>query len=105
LLSQSVDGTTGAIAGSGAFTFTLAAPQVVTSAIAPNGYLYAAFMVKATTIPSVATVSVATAVGYKWFTNSPLFMAASFGAALAGTAPANITSPAAIATVPAVFCT
>jgi len=104
LLAQSTDITTGAIAASAVFTWTLASPILVTPTNAPNGYLYASIMVKATTVPSLATVSVATAVGYKFFTNSPVGMGAvTHGSALTGTAPSTIASPSAQAATPIVF--
>ena len=103
LMAQSTDGLTGAIAASAAFVFTLATPQLVTPALAPNGFIYASIMVKATTVPSLATVSVAAAVGYKWFTNGPLGVCVTHGAALTTTAPATITSPTAQTATPVVF--
>jgi len=104
LMAQSADGTSAAIAASGAFTFTLATPQVVTPVNAPNGFLYVSIMVKAT-VPTLASVTNATAVTYKWFTNSPLFLAATHGSALTTTAPATIVTPAAQALTPVVFLT
>ena len=104
LLAQSTDITTTAIAASGVFTWTLASPIMVTPTNAPNGYLYASIMVKATTVPSLATVSVATAVGYKFFTNSPLGMGAlTHGSSLTATAPTTIASSTAQAATPIVF--
>lgn len=102
LLAQSTTGGSGAIAASGVYTFTLATPVTVTPAIAPNGFIYVSVMVAATTVPSLATIPAAAAVGYKWFTNSPLFFAASHGSALTTTAPATIAAPTALGTAPVV---
>lgn len=103
LLGQSVDGATAAIAASGAFVFTLPAPILVTAANAPYGYIYASVMVKATSVPSLASVTVATAVSYKWYTNGPLGLGAlAHGSALTTTAPATITGQAAQAVTPIV---
>jgi hypothetical protein len=108
LLGQSVDGTSGAIAASAAFSFSLPTPVEVTTGTggtAPNGFLYASLMVAATTVPTGASVAVPTAVGYQWFSNGPLFLAATHGSSLTGTAPATITGQAAKATAPLVFLT
>ena len=106
LLAQSVDGAAAAIAASGAFVFTLATPVLVTAVNAPYGFLYASVMVKATTPPTLASTTVATAVAFKWFTNGPLGLGAlAHGAALASTAPATITGQVAQAVTPIVFLT
>jgi len=103
LLTQSVDGGAAAIAASGSFVFTLPAPVLVTAANAPFGYLYASVMVKATVAPTLASTTVATAVAYKWFPNSPLGLGAlAHGAALTSTAPATITGQVAQAVTPLV---
>ena len=103
LLTQSVDGAAAAIAASGTFIFTLAAPVLVTAANAPFGYLYASVMVKATVAPTLASTTVAVAVAYKWFPNSPLGLGAlAHGAALTTTAPATITGQVAQAVTPLV---
>ena len=103
LLTQSVDGGAAAIAASGAFVFTLAAPVLVTAANAPFGYLYASVMVKATVAPTLASTTVATAVAYKWFANAPLGLGAlAHGAALTSAAPATITGQTAQAVTPLV---
>ena len=105
LLAQSVSGGAGAVAAGAAFTFSLSAPVTVTGVNAPNGYLYVSLVVAATTVPSVATVPVAVAVGYKAFVNSPLFIAASHGSALTTTAPATITGQTIAAAAPIVYLT
>lgn len=109
LLAQSVDITSTAIPASALFTFTLATPQLITPANAPFGYVYASIMSKATTVPSLATVSVATAVAYQYTLNgatAPLKMGAiTHGSALTATAPATIATPTAQAATPIVFLT
>jgi hypothetical protein len=108
LLAQSTDNTGAtAIGASAAFSFTLATPQLITPAIAPNGFVYASIMVaqSAGAVPSLTAISsFAAAVAYPWFTTSPLKMAAiTHGSSLTGTAPATIASPAAQAVTPIVF--
>ena len=105
LLGQATDITSNAIAASAAFTYTLAAPQMVTTALAPYGFIYVSVMSKATVVPSLASTSLAAAVGYKWFGNSPLFFAATHGSALTNLAPATIVTPTAQTVVPLVFLT
>jgi hypothetical protein len=107
LLAQATDISSAAIAASAVFTFTLASSVLVTPANAPFGYIYASIMSKATVVPSLATVSVAAAVAYKWGltgATAPLGMGAiTHGSALTTTAPATITSPTAQAATPIVF--
>lgn len=102
LQSQSADNTgAAAIGASAAFTFTLATPVLVTPTIAPGGFIYAAVGITATTVPSLAAVSVAAAVGYQWgiggVTTSPLgfaFNVTGGGATMVSTL-AGITAQAA----------
>jgi len=112
LIGQSTDGTTAAIAASARYDFTLASEYVVLGADAPYGYLFAAIMVKATTVPSLITVPVGAAAGqYAWWTNFPgaSFAAAagalafSAGSALTATAPSTLVAVAAKTTAPVVF--
>lgn len=112
LIGQSTDGLTAAIAASGRFDFTLTTAQLITPAQAPNGFIWAAIMVKATTVPSLVTVPTgATAAQYAWFTNTAGGTAASkgfaitSGAALTTTAPATLISASALTTAPVVFLT
>ena len=107
LIAQSTDTTNAAIGASAVLTYALTTPTAITAAQAPNGYVYAGVAITATTIPTAAGISTPTAVGYQWFTgstvpkgNSPLFFAATAGAALAGTAAATIASPSAKAVAP-----
>lgn len=107
LLAQSADITTAAIAASALFTYTLQSAVTITPANAPFGYIYASIMSKATTVPSLATVSVAAAVAYQYTltgATAPLKMGAmTHGSALTNTAPATIVTPTAQAATPIVF--
>jgi hypothetical protein len=103
LIGQSTDATSGAIAASAAFKFTLATPQLITSTNAPYGFIYAAVMVAATTVPSLATAATPTAVTYAWTTNGPLGLSLTSGSSLTTTATATLASPTAAATAPIVL--
>ena len=103
LLAQSADNVgAAAIAASARFDFLLATPVVITSAIAPNGFVYASVAVTAGTVPTAASVNTPTAVSYQWYATAPLFFSATHGSAVGGVAPATIASPAAKATTPIV---
>ena len=102
LLNQSTDGATAVIAASGRFDFTIPA-TMVTAANAPQGFWYASVMVKATSVPTLAAVTIAAAVAYQWYTTAPLKMGAvTHGSALTATAPATIATPTAQAVTPIV---
>lgn len=104
LLAQSADGTTvQTFTANTTVTFTLASPVVVTPVNAPNGFLYASVQVTSGGSPTSGAVTVATAVQYQYFANSPLFLAASHGSGLTATAPATIASPTTVATIPLAF--
>lgn len=105
LLAQSVDDTGATAVGpvNAKYDFTLASLVTITPAIAPFGFIYASIVVTATTIPTAAVVAAPTAVGYKWFSNGPLFLAATHGSGLTTAAPATIATPAAKAVAPLVF--
>jgi hypothetical protein len=106
LIAQSVDGTTTAIPASAEFTFTLASTVLIvtgTGGNAPNGFVYVALAVTAATVPSLATVSVATAVGYAWTANGPAQLCGVGGSAVLGTAPATLPTLTAQAAVPLVY--
>lgn len=104
LLAQSADDTGAAsAAASGIYTRSLATPQLITPAVAPNGFVYVSVSFTATTVPTAASVSTPTAVGYQWFTAGPLFFSATHGSAVGATAPATIASPAAKAVAPVVL--
>lgn len=116
LIAQTADGTTAAIAASARFDFSFTsganAPQLITPALAPFGYIFVAIMSKATTVPSLATVpNGAAAVQYAWWTNTPGAsfaavpgsLAFSAGSGLTTTAPATLVSVAAKTVAPVVF--
>ena len=105
LLGQSTAITTAAIAASAVYGWTLTSKYIVAPADCPNGYVYASFCIVATALPSLATVSTATAVSYQWFQNMPIVgvNGVSHGSSLSTTAAATIASASALATTPAVF--
>lgn len=107
LIGQSTDTTTAAIAASAVTTYALTTAQTITGAQAPNGFIYAGISITGSTIPTAAAIGTPTAVGYQWFTSSttpkgvgPLFLSATAGSSLAGTAAATIASPSAKAVAP-----
>ena len=103
LISQTVNGGSAAIPASAAFVFTFASPVLITSTNAPFGFIYVAVSVTATTAPTLASATVSTAVGYKWFTNGPVALAAvSSGSAVGGVATTTLATPAAQAATPIV---
>jgi len=104
LIGQSTSVTT-AMAASGIFTFTLTAPQLITPANAPNGFIYVSLNEFATTQATAAVFTSATAVLYAWYTGAPLFICATHGSSLGATAPATIVTPTAQATAPIVVLT
>ncbi len=104
--SQSADGTTTAIAASSQLVFTLGAKYIVGVNDAPYGYILVGLSVTASTVPSLMSGSVPTAIQKAWFTNVPL-LGATYSSALGATAPATITlaSASALASPPVVFLT
>lgn len=105
LIAQSTDTTSAAIPASAAASWTLSSPQLITSALAPNGFIYAGVAITAATVPTAASQATPTATSYQWFSNSPLFFSATAGSALGGTAASTIASPTKAATAPLVFLT
>lgn len=104
--TQSTDGTTAAIAASAAFTFTLGATYTANATDSPQGYLWVAVCVTGTAAPTLASYTLAAAVAYPWFTNSPAKMGAvTSGSSLGASAPSTLASPAAQAVTPVVFLT
>lgn len=97
LLAQTADQTNTAWAANTAKTVALATPQTITTA----GVYFAAVMVKATTVPTLAGVTLHNAVeagnvaslGFK-------VLAQTSGSSLTDTAPATIATPTTIAVVP-----
>ena len=105
LIANSADATTTAIAASGIYTFTLATALTVTSAQAPNGFIYAGVSITGTTIPTAASLATPTGVNYQWTSSGPLYLSMTAGSALAGTPAATIASPAAKAVAPIIVLT
>lgn len=97
LLAQSADQTNTAWAASTAKTLALTTSQRVSAA----GVLYAAVMVKATTVPTLIGANLAVAVAAGAIAGSKVLSQTS-GSALTTTAPATIATPTTVATVP--FC-
>jgi len=104
-LAQSTDTTTAAIPASAKASWNLSSPYQVTAADAPYGFIYAGLSVTATAVPTALSMAIPTAVGYQWTANGPLFLSATAGAALLGTAAATIAAPAAKAVAPVVVLT
>ena len=104
LIGQSTDGSTAAIAASARFDFTLTSATVITSAMAPWGWVWAAVSVTASTVPSVITTPCgAAAAQYRWFTNSPLYFAQTAGTGLGATAAATLANASTVLIAPVVF--
>jgi len=102
--SQSADGATTAIAASSQLAFTLGAKYIIQPADAPYGYILVGISATASTVPSLMSGTVPTAIQKAWSTNVPL-IGATYSSALGATAPASITlaSASALATPPVVF--
>ena len=104
--SQSADGLTTAIAASSQLVFTLGAKYIIGVNDAPYGYILVGLSITASTVPSLMSGSVPTAIQKAWFTNVPL-LGATYSSSLGATAPATITlaSASALASPPVVFLT
>ena len=108
LLAQSADLTTTVQAANTRADYSLATAQLITPTNAPYGYVYAGFSWTGTAAPTVASLATPVAginFGALPYANSPLFYCATFGSAVAGTAPATISSATAAATAPLTFLT
>jgi hypothetical protein len=101
LLSQSADQTSTAWAANTAVTLALGAAQT----IATSGVYYAAIMVKATTPPTLAGVTLENAAAAGALVTSQKVLAQTSGSSLTTTAPSTIASPTTVATVPIVIAT
>lgn len=97
LLAQSADQLTAAWAANTVKTLALATAQRITAA----GYVYAAIMVKATSVPSLQGKALALASGAGAILGSSV-LAQTSGSALTTTAPATIATPTTVVNVP--FC-
>lgn len=104
--SQSTDGTTTAIAASSQLAFTLGSKYIIQPGDAPSGFILVGLSVTASTVPSLMSGTVPTAVQKAWFTSVPL-IGATYSSALGATAPTSITlaSASALASPPVVFLT
>lgn len=112
LIAQTIDGTTSAVAASTRFdlnfTTGTSAPgvQVITNAMAPNGFIYVAVSFTVTTsLASVVTIpcGAAAADAGRWFTNSPLYFSQTAGSALGGTAAATLVNASQLTVAPVTF--
>lgn len=97
LLAQTADQLTAAWAANTEKTLALATAQRVPEA----GVVYAAVMVRATTVPTLIGANLALAGASAGIAGSKV-LAQTSGSSLAGTAPATIATPTTVATVP--FC-
>lgn len=101
LLAQTADQTSTAWAANTPMTLALATPQTIST----SGVYYASIMVKATTPPTLAGVTVLNAANLGAVVTSQKVLAETSGSALTTTAPATIASPTTVATVPLVIVT
>lgn len=101
LLSQTADQTNTAWAANTPKTVALGAAQTIST----SGVYYAAVMVKATTPPTLAGVTVLNAANLGAVVTSQKVVAVTSGASLTDTAPATIATPTTVATVPLVIAT
>lgn len=106
LIGQSTDTTSAAIGAKALLGWSLTAPQIITQAQAPGGFIYVLLAITASTVPTAASVATPAGINYQWNgTVSPLFLSMTAGSSLAGTAAATIASPAAKAVAPVVILT
>jgi hypothetical protein len=101
LIAQTADQTSTAWAANTAKTVALSSPYRVTA----SGIYYAACMVKATTVPTLAGASLHNAVEAGAVVTGQKVLAQTSGSSLTDTAPATITSATTVATVPLVIVT
>jgi hypothetical protein len=101
LIAQSADQATAAWAANTAKTLALSAAYTVTTA----GIYYAAVMVKATTPPSLAGITLENAAAAGAIVSGQVVLAQTSGSALTDTAPATIASPTTVASIPYVVAT
>lgn len=101
LLRQTADQTSTAWAANTAKTVALSTPYAVPA----TGIYYAAVMVKATTVPTLAGRTLHNAVEAVAIVTGQVVLAQTSGSALTTTAPATIASPTTVATVPLVIVT
>jgi hypothetical protein len=99
LLAQTADQTSTAWAANTAKTVALSSPQTILT----SGVYYAAIMVKATTVPTLAGLTLHDAVLAGAIITGQKVLGMTSGSALTATAPATIASPTTVATIPLVF--
>jgi hypothetical protein len=96
LIAQTADQTSTAWAAHTAKTVALSAAYTVSTA----GIYYAAIMVKATTPPTLAGVTLENAAAAGALVTGQAILAQTSGSSLTDTAPATIASPTTVATIP-----
>lgn len=101
LIAQTADQTSTAWAANTAKTVALATAYLVPR----SGIYYAAIMVKATTPPTIAGVTLQNAAGAGAVVSGQKVLAQTSGAALTDTAPATVATPTTVATIPYVVVT
>jgi hypothetical protein len=101
LIAQSADQLTAAWAANTAITLPLSTAYTVTT----SGIYYAAVMVKATTVPTLAGVTLQNAASAGAIVSGQSILAQTSGSSLTTTAPATIASPTTVATIPYVVVT
>lgn len=105
LIAQTTDGAGTPAAGTAStrLDFTFTTPVTITAAQAPNGYIFAAVMVKGTVCSLITTPAGAAAGQYRWFANTPLYFSQTSGSGLTSTAPATLANASTLATAPVTF--
>jgi hypothetical protein len=101
LLAQTADQLTTAWAANTAKTVALATAQTITT----SGVYWAAIMVKATTVPTLAGITLENAAAAGAIAAGQVVLAQTSGSSLTTTAPATIASGTTVATVPYVVAT
>ncbi len=105
LIGQSTDQGPAAVAASARFDYTLTTPTTITTAMAPNGFVWAALQLTVTTtVCSAVTVPCgAAATQYRWFPNTPLYWSITSGSGLTTTAPGTLIHASTLTVAPVVF--
>lgn len=101
LIAQTADQETAAWAANTAKTLALSAAYLVPR----PGVYYAAVMVKATTVPTLAGVTLENAAAAGALVSGQKVLAQTSGSSLTDTAPATIATPTTVATIPYVVAT
>jgi hypothetical protein len=101
LIAQTADQLTAAWAANTAITLPLTTAYTVPT----TGVYYAAVMVKATTVPTLAGVTAENAAANGAIVSGQAVLAQTSGSSLTTTAPATVASPTTVATIPYVVVT